>query len=392
MSSTADVVIIGGGCTGTSIALQLAKRKAGRIVLLEKHGIAMGATGKSSAIVRMHYTHEALARMALRARCVFEHFDDVIGGECGFRRLGFLALLGERDVDTVKANVAMHQRVGIDARALMPDDVKQLEPRITIAHIGAAAYEPDSGHADPYGTTTAYAAAAKRHGAELRIGVMVNTITRNTHSWYVLTNEGTIETRTLVVAAGYRTSELLAPLGVTIPLKPMRHTMAVVQRSSDFGALHPIISDRVFGSYYRPEGDELTLIGTTAADEGQVDIEVEIERAPTSAEEQRLAERFYRRFPNQGAATLRPGFTGVYDCSPDLQPMLGPVKGHEGLYVAAGFSGHGFKLSPVIGELMAEQICEGRTTLVDLTLFSPSRFAEGCPIKSPYPYSVQTLG
>jgi sarcosine oxidase subunit beta len=353
----------------------------------------MGATGKSSAIVRMHYTHEALARMALHARHVFEHFDEIIGGECGFRRLGFLALLGERDVEAVKANVAMHQHIGIDARVLLPDDVKQLEPRINTVHIGAAAYEPDSGHADPYGTTTAYAAAAKRHGAELRIGVTVNAIQKNADgSWHAQTSDGVIASRALVVAAGYRTSELLAPLGVTIPLKPVRHTMAVVRRSSDFGALHPIISDRVFGSYYRPEGSELTLVGTTAADEGHVDSEVEMERSPAADEEQLLAERFYRRFPNQDAATLRPGFTGVYDCSPDLQPMLGLVKGHEGLYVAAGFSGHGFKLSPVIGKLMAEQICEGRTTLVDLELFSPSRFAEGRPIKSSYSYSVQTLG
>src|SRR5712692_2105935 len=268
MQQVADAVIIGGGCTGTSIALHLAKRRAGRIVLIEKHGIAMGATGKSSAIVRMHYTHEALARMALRARGVFEHFTEIVGGDAGFRRTGFLALLGPRDVDAVKANVAMHQRVGIDARVLMPAEVKQLEPRINVEGIGAAAYEPDSGYADPHGATTAYANAARRHGAELRVGVSVNAIELCANGLKrIVTSDGAIETRTLVVAAGYRTRELLAPLGVDIPLTPVRHTMAVVQRSPDFGVLHPIVSDRVLGSYYRPEGSALTLIGTTAANE-----------------------------------------------------------------------------------------------------------------------------
>ena len=168
--------------------------------------------------------------------------------------------------------------------------------------------------------------------------------------------------------------------------------MTIVQRSADFGVIHPVISDRVLGNYYRPEGDELTLVGTTAAADGHTDTEVEIDRAPADDELHGMAEKFWRRFPNQHAATLRGGFTGVYDCSPDLQPMLGPVRGIDGLHVAVGFSGHGFKLSPVIGELMAEQICDGRTTLVDLNLFSPSRFAEGRPITSPRPYSVSTLG
>ncbi len=393
MSSIADVIVIGGGCTGTSIALHLARRRAGRIVLVEKLAIAMGATGKSSAIVRTHYTHEALARMSLRALHVFENFAEVVGGDAGFHRTGFLALVSPRDVDALKANVAMHQRVGIDARVLMPDELRALEPRMSIVGVGAAAWEPQSGYADPHSTTTAYADAARREGVEFRIGETVRALNTDAHGvTEVVTDDGAIAARTIVVAAGYRTRELLAPLGVDIPITPIRHNMAIVQRSVDFGQIHAVVSDRVLGSYYRPEGSELTLIGTTTANEGNVDREVEAERAPSSAELKILAERFHTRFPKQDAATLRGGFTGVYDCSPDLQPMLGAVAGINGLYVAAGFSGHGFKLSPVIGELMAEQICEGRTTLVDLNLFSPSRFAEGKPITSSHPYSTQTLG
>jgi len=143
---------------------------------------------------------------------------------------------------------------------------------------------------------------------------------------------------------------------------------------------------------YKSGAIRATLVGTTAAHDGHTDTEVEIDRAPVHHELHSMTEKFWQRFPNQHAATLRGGFTGVYDCSPDLQPMLGPVRGIAGLYLAAGFSGHGFKLSPVIGELMAEQICEGRTTLVDLDLFSPSRFVENRPITAQHAYSVSTLG
>ncbi len=392
MSDTADIVVVGGGCEGTSTALQLARRGAGRIVLVEKQDIASGAPGRSSANVRMHYAHEALARMAFAARKIFEQFDEVIGGECGFRRTGFIALVPPADSEALRSIVAMHRQIGIDARALSPAELESVEPRLMHEGVGAAAWEPESGHADPHTTTASYAAAARRQGVEIRTGVEVRRIVADARGIAgVETDRGTIETRTLVVAAGYRTRELLSPLGVDIPLTPVRHAIAIVQRAAEFGPMHPTISDRVLGSYYRPEGSELTLIGTTAPYDGHVDPEVETDRAVPPDELQTLSGRFWQRFPSQAAAVLRGGYTGVYDCSPDLQPMLGPVRPLPGLYIAVGFSGHGFKLSPVVGQLMAEKITTGRTTLVDLDLFSPMRFAENRPITVQHTYSMQTL-
>ena len=124
MAETADVVVIGGGSTGTSIAWQLAKMGAGRVVLLERHGLAAQATGVTAGIVRTHYTHETLARMALRARHIFENFGDVVGGDAGFRQAGFLALLGPDDIDTVAANIAMHRELGINTYILSPDEIR----------------------------------------------------------------------------------------------------------------------------------------------------------------------------------------------------------------------------------------------------------------------------
>jgi sarcosine oxidase subunit beta len=390
---TADAVVIGGGAVGASIAWQLARRGVGRVVLVEQAALAAGGTGWSSAIVRQHYTHEELARMALRALHVFENFHEIVGGDAGFRRTGFLALAKPEDAETLAANVAMHRRVGIDAHCLSPYEVAGLEPRIAHDDIGAAAWEPASGYADPVGTTAGFAEAARRHGAELRIGTKVERILAGPEGVAsVETSEGIMASRTVIVAAGYRSRELVAPLGVDLPMTPVRHDIAFVSRTPDFGDPHPIISDRINGSYFRPEGPALTLIGTTAADEGHIDPEVEQDREPYPDDAETLALRFARRFPSQGEATLRKGYTGIYDCTPDLQPMLGPVPEIPGLHVAAGFSGHGFKLSPVVGELIAEQVVTGRTELVDLSFFRPRRFAEGAPIRSARAYSVGTLG
>jgi glycine/D-amino acid oxidase-like deaminating enzyme len=389
----ADVVVIGGGSAGTSIAWQLARRGAGRVVLVEKDGIAAGGTGWSSALIRQHYTHEVLARMALESLHVFERFDEVVGVDAGFQRCGFLVLVKPEDAAPLAANVAMHQSVGIESSVLTPDEVGELEPRIARDDIGAAAWEPGSGYADPVGATTGYAEAAKRNGADLRIGVTVERIVAGPSGVEcVETDKGAIATRTVVVAAGYRTRGLVAPLGIDLPITPIRHDIAIVGRTVDFGPRHPIVSDRINGSYFRPEGADMTLIGTTAAHEGHVDPEVEQTREPYPDDTETLVMRFWRRFPTQENATLRKGYTGVYDCSPDLQPLLGPITEIPGLHVAVGFSGHGFKLSPVVGELIAERIVDGRTTLVDIDFFAPNRFAEGRPIGSTRAYSVGTLG
>jgi glycine/D-amino acid oxidase-like deaminating enzyme len=342
----------------------------------------------------MHYTHEALVKMALRARGVFEHFDEIVGGDAGFRRTGFIALVGSRDIDALRKNVAMQNSVGVNACVLLPSDLRKLEPRFeTIGEDGAAAWEPDSGHADPHCTANAYADAARRLGVEIRLDATVNRIrVDNGAIESVETNLGRIETRTLVVAAGYHTCALVAPLGFDVPLTPVRHTIATVQRTPRFGAFHPVISDRVLGCYYRPEGADLTLVGTTAPFDGLADRKVDTDRAPREEDLHSQAARFSRRFPSQGDAKLRGGYTGVYDCSPDLQPLLGPVPGIGGLHIAVGFSGHGFKLSPVIGELIAEKIVKGRTALVDIDFFNPGRFAQNRLIKSAHSYSVATLG
>ena len=224
MAETADVVVIGGGCIGTSIAWQLAGRGAGRVVLLEKSGIAAGATGWSSAIVRMHYVHEPLIKMALFGRRMFENFADEVGGDCGFRRVGFLVLVPQHEVPVARRVVGAQRGLGIDATMLSPEEISEIEPRLSLDGVAAGAWEPDSGHADGSGTASAFAQAARQAGADLRIGVEVTAVQAvDGGSIRVITVAGDIEAESVVLAAGYRTSALLKRLGVELPIKPVRH-------------------------------------------------------------------------------------------------------------------------------------------------------------------------
>ena len=392
MGETADVVVVGGGSTGTSIAWRLAQMGAGRVVLLERRGLAAQATGVTAGIVRTHYTHETLARMALRARRFFENFGDETGGDAGFRRAGFLALLGPDDVETVAANVAMHRDLGINAFILSPDEIREIEPRLALFGIGAAAWEPESGYADPVRATLSFADAARQCGAELRVGVGADGIETDGNSVTgVATNAGYISTPAVVVANGFSSRALVAPLGIDLLLTPVRHAVALMQRAAHYGKPHPIISDRVQGSYYRPRDDGQTMVGKTAPYDGEEDPDADAWPAPNPDILQTLAARYRRRFPNQGAPAVNFATSGLYDCAPDLQPLLGPAPDVAGLHLAVGLSGHGFKLSPIFSQMLAEQMLTGHSTQFDITLFSPARFIQERRIVPQHAYSVSTL-
>ncbi len=392
MTNMADVVIVGAGSTGAATAWQLMAMGAGRVELVEERSAAAGTTGRSCAIVRMHYTHELLTRMALHSRRVFETFDQQTGAPVTFRRIGWLSLAREDDVEPLTANVQMHQAVGVDAKLLTADDAAELVPGMHVENVGLAAWEPDSGYVDPSSSTAGFVAAAERLGARYRPGVRVDRLTPDgADHWSLQTSDGPITAGAIVVAAGFRTVELIRPLGVELPVTPIRHTVAVVRRSTKFGPEHPIISDRVVGSYYRPDVDGQTLVGATAPYEGYPDPDIEQDRAPHDDDLIRLAERFADRFPSERNPNIQRGYTSTYDCSPDLQPLLGPINATN-VHVAVGFTGHGFKIAPAIGQMLAEKVLTGSSTLVDIDLFRPSRFDEGAEFVAPFAYSVPTLG
>jgi len=392
MADVADVVVIGGGVNGASAAWQLARRRAGKVVLLDKNGVGSGATSWSSGIVRLHYTLEPLARMAWYGREMFEAWADAVGGDCGFHRTGFLVLLADDEAEGGRAVVEMQRRIGIDARFIDTEEVGEIEPRLDLAGVAAGTYEPESGFADGLSTATAFADAARREGAEVRIGPVATAIVADGNGvTRVDTDRGPMEARTVVVAAGYRSAALLEPLSVELPITPIRHAIAVVGRTAAFRGLHPVISDRPSRAYYRPESADLTLLGEMDPLVGHEDHEVEAEPAPATADVTGLIGKFTRRFPKEQEAVLQRGYTGIYDCTPDFQPALGAVAAVPGLYVAAGFSGHGFKLGPAVGRILSDLVVDGETSLADVGLLRIERFAEGALIQPDVAYAGRSL-
>jgi glycine/D-amino acid oxidase-like deaminating enzyme len=392
---TAEVVIVGGGSTGASIAYHLARRGVAGVLLLEQGFLASGATGRSSAIVRQHYAYPVTARMARLALDVFRRFDDVIGGECGFTRTGYLALVGPDDREALAGNVAMQQGVGVRTRVVGAAEIRDLVPQMAVDDLAAAAHEPDAGYADPAATTASLARRARDLGARILEGTAVRRLVVERGAVAgVETGAGTVATRTVVAAAGGWTPRLLAPLGVEVPITNTLHQIGVFERPADFGPGHPVCGDFVSQVYFRPEQGGLTLVGSTKHTHDEV---VDPDDYPAAADPgwlQEFAERSVHRFPGLEAARSRGGWAGFYDTTPDFQFVLDRAPGVAGLFVAAGFSGHGFKHSPIIGDLVADLVLgtPPADPHVDLGFFALSRFAAGRPHRPRYAYAKVLLG
>lgn len=382
----ADVVVIGGGCTGTSTAFQLARRGAGRVVLLEQDQVGGGPTGRSSGIVRLHYSLEPLILLARRSLEIFQRFADLVGGAADFCTTGFLLLVGEADRAHLEANVRMQSALGVRTSVLEREELAELEPAMRLEDVAAAAFEPDSGYADGFATSAAFAAAARRHGATISTGTAARRIVvGGGRVQGVETDAGVIHTPRLLVAAGPWTPRLLEPLGVRLPIRALRVQVATVYVPAV--AIRRVCGDLLKGFYLRPDvGGQVLLGSLEEADEQEVSVDRYDQGLDFSFAES-VGRRLAWRYPLAAEGEVRGGYASLYDVTPDWQPVLGPVEGVEGLFVAAGFSGHGFKLSPALGEVLAQCLL-GERPAIDLGIFRPSRFAEGSLIRSPYAYGI----
>ena len=378
MTLKADAVIIGGGVMGCSILYNLAARGLRNVVLLERDLLGSGSTGRSSGAIRMHYSNEVHARMAWQSLEVFRDFDEVVGGECGFVQTGYLVFAGPEDVDAFRANVAMQQGVGIRTSIVNREEARDIAPGFYVDDCAGIAYEPLSGHADPSGTTYAYAARARELGATVRLqtpatGVEVATSGRVAA---VQTAAGRIETPLVVVATGPWSRRFLLKLGIDLPLEATRHEVVHLKRPLDLLPHHPGGGDIANLIYFRPEGANLTLVGNGNIEEVIEDPEVYAPR-PSQSFIQEIWSRLVRRIPAMADAEYSTGYAGLYTTTPDSHPVMDRVEGVEGMYICTGFSGHGFKLSPMVGVLMAELILDGRAATIDISPLRMSRFAQG---------------
>jgi glycine/D-amino acid oxidase-like deaminating enzyme len=384
MSDIVDAIVIGAGVQGASLAFHLAEHGL-RPVVLERATIASGATGRSSGLVRMHYDVEADARLAHLSYGYFRDWNERVGGDAGFVRTGFLQLVPEPEVDALRQNVAMQRRLGIHTELVDAVEVGRLVPGIATHDVTFAAWEADSGYADPTATATSLMTAATARGARLVQAAPVTALLVNgSRIAGVETARGTFMSEIVVDAAGAWAGRLAAMVGLDLPIEVWRHDVAYVRRPSG-GPSHPALIDFANAFYARPEGAQLTLIGLEDGNEigGSPDRATDA-AAPGFVE--RAAERICRRLPELGGAGLQSAHSGQDGITPDQHPIIGPA-GPDGFYLDCGFSGTGFKTAPAVGAALAELILEGEARSADLHPYRPSRFAESDPVVGAHPYA-----
>jgi sarcosine oxidase subunit beta len=386
MTDTADVVVIGGGVIGTSIAFALASAGVKRITLLEKNALASGASGRSSALVRMHYVNEEDARLAFASYPLFRDWTDRMGGPAVFRRTGVVAVVGPKDAAALRRNVEMLRGLGIDTVAVSPADLKTLQPFVNVDDVGAAAYEPHSGYASPADVVEGFRRQAQARGADIRQWTPVTRIVRRESAVIgVETPSGRIDAGAVVMAAGAWAPRLCQEIGLAISARPKALDTMLVTRPPEMAKPHMVVLDHVLGTYFRPESDVQTIVGVPCQ-VWDIDPETMPTGLPPSAPVEG-AQLLTQRFPAMERAELARGYR-AFDCySADRHAILGAVRGIDGLYLATAFSGSGFKIAPAVGTCLAELITEGRARTVDISAFRPERFAEGQLIAGRHPYA-----
>ncbi|MEV2226610.1 FAD-dependent oxidoreductase [Nocardia vinacea] len=380
-------VVVGGGLIGLSIARALTERGLCDVVVLERHLLGGGGTGKSSGIVRAHYGVPSIAAMAWRSLPLFEQ----LGAEVGFRQVGYTVIVGEENIEPLEANTVMHQGLGIEVDLIDNDRLQALWPKMNTDDIALAAYEPRGGFADATQLALHFGRRARDNGAKIRQNTPVARILTEGDKVTGVTLEGgeIIEADLVIVAAGWWSAKLMADLGIDFPIDAYRSELLIVDAGEPLHDL-PVVSDLVSLQYCRIEGSGQFLVGNSDhADHQKKFVDPDnYSNIASEASIEKYAEKLMHRFPGFPDPSITHTYAGVYDVPPDWNPVIAPVGGVDGLILCAGFAGHGFKISPAVGDLVADLVFEGDSTDPDVPAsdFRRERFAEGKLLTSLHPY------
>ena len=381
MAERAEVVVIGGGIMGASLAFALAGRGVRDVLVLERRTVASGASGKTGALLRQHYSNRPEATLAHLSLQTIRNWGEIIGGDCGFVRCGLIATVATTSSDDpniarMRANVALQNSIGIVAEVLPAEELRRLQPFSRFDDIVVGAYEAESGYVDAVAATRGMMDAAQRRGARLREGVAVTGIrVAGGKVAGVETSDGPIDAPVVVCAAGPWAGPLLATAGVVVPIEPLRVQVAIVNRPDLMPRAGTMAYVDTAANYFcRNWGPNRTMVGIGGGEFHEtVDPDAYDERSDPGFASQAL-QNLARRMPPMAAATPLYGHAGLYDMTPDTHPIIGPAPGVTGLHLCVGFSGAGFKKGPAVGQCLAELILDGRATTVDLAPFRLERF------------------
>lgn len=370
----ADVVIIGGGVMGTSTAYHLAGQGCTDVVLLEKaRFFGAGATGQNAGGIRHQFSTAVNIELSRRSIAMLERFPEEMGQEIDLNFCGYLFLLDNaEDMAAFRRNVELQHQHGVETRLLDVDDIARLAPQVNLdGIIGGTFYDRD-GLADPAGVVQGYVKQARRLGATLLTETPATGIRiESGRVRAVSTPAGEIETSTVVIAAGPWSGEVGRLAGIDLPVQPIRRQIATTRPIPGITRDFPFVIDFARSLYFHYEGGGI-LTGMSNPDEKPgFDIRVD--------EAWRLVhfENAIYRLPLLAEAEILSEWAGLYEVTPDDQPILGRLPHAEGLVACTGFSGHGFMQGPVCGLLVAEEILAGRAHTVDIDPLRWERFETG---------------
>ena len=377
-----DIIVIGAGAIGCSAAWHARSLGAKKVLLIDRGGIAEGTSSQSSSILRTHYSVRENVELARRSWSVFTTFGEYLDdpqAECGLNRCGYLVVAADDERgEAVRASLAQQRSMGIEANEIDAKQAREILPLLNTDDLAIFGHEPEAGYADAYLTATAFARAARRLGVEVRQGEAVESlITEGSRVTGIKTKAGTYTAGMVICVANVWTNRLIeSSIGVSIPLVAERHEVVAFEAPQPYLPSYPVLKDMASESmvYARCYGRSQLLASpglvghATDPDERQADVPLDIIAT--------LGEQVAARLSSFDQAGVASTWTGLYDVTPDWNPVLGPLPGWQGLQVGFGFSGHGFKLSPAIGRLLAQSAL-GLPTEVPLAPYRYERFDEG---------------
>lgn len=389
MAESFDAIVIGAGVVGAAAAFHLAKLGRLRVCVVERGQVCTGGTARSCAIVRTHYSVPGNTALTVKSLQIFADFkawleDDE--AESGFVRSGYLILAPDGTLaDRMRDNLALQVGAGAETRAISKAEALQHHPLLNLDDVALIGYEPNSGYADPYLTTSSLVRAARRKGAVIKTECPVEAVlAAGGRVTGVRTRAGEVHAPLVLAAVGPWTRGLTEDLGLDVPLEVSRHTVLTLKGGVEYGRTLPVVKDLTTGNkmYFRPASGGVVLVGTGDHGDPVADPDAMDE---TVGDDLVLLQggQIGRRLRGFADAAVAATWVGAYDITPDWNPILGPAPGADGLTLAFGFSGHGFKLAPALGMVLAQRML-GRPTDVDIAPYGLERFAEGRPLTGAY--------
>jgi sarcosine oxidase subunit beta len=378
VEKTADIVIIGGGIIGVSIAYHLALKRAGRIVLLEKGQLGEGSTSRCVGGIRSQFSTEINLRFSLESMKTFEGFEEEFGVAPEFKRIGYLFLATTRsEMEIFEKNVELQKKFAIPVELLTPDGIKRLWPYLKTEDIVGGTFCSKDGYAGPSEVLTGFANGARRAGVRVYEGEEVIGIRLEKGRVNGVRTKKEEVSAPIVINAGGPYASLVGEMaGIEIPVKPLRRQVFVTAPFHLTDQTIPLTIDFHRGWYFRQEVDGLLLSGPLDQKSSfnlNTDYEAMVEASENAMD----------RVPALEKAKIARGWAGLYEISPDHHAILGKVPEVEGFILANGFSGHGFQHSPAVGKVISELIVDGKATTIEISSLSIERFQKGELILEP---------